>query len=328
MRRMDVLREGSWESSDWPKAVQVIGGGASQRRALPVAVVGVLAGLACAVVAAASAELLSRLRGEVPTISSSSAVGYVTAALLAGLLLAFVGRLAYLSWLERAREPRAREPVREDAESQRGRYWSVLLLLPLFFTALVSLAIVLGLLYGRQGERASPTPTLPSQAQPPLRTPADGTAGGWPVHWVLLAVLSCVGGTFAAFVLVRHWRRRRAAKPLTAEEELVVAVDESLDELESEPDPRLAVIRAYARMERSLALEGAGRRPPETPLEYLARVLAAVRVSRGSIARLTSLFQDAKFSRHAIDATMKGEAVAALRELREELDSSNVRATR
>jgi Domain of unknown function (DUF4129) len=327
MRRMDVLREDSWESSDRPKAVQVIGGGVSQRRALPVAVVGVLAGLACAVVAAASAELLSRLRGEVPTISSSSAVGYVTAALLAGLLLAFVG-LAYLSWLERAREPRAREPaVREDAEPQRGRYWPVLLLLPLF-TALVSLAIVLGSLYGRPGEREPPTPTLPSQAQPPLRTPADGTAGGWPVHWILLAALSCVGGTFAAFVLVRHRRRRRAARPLTAEEELVVVVDQSLDELESEPDPRLAVIRAYARMERSLAFEGAGRRPPETPLEYLARVLASVRVSRGSIARLTSLFQDAKFSRHAIDATMKGEAVAALRELREELDSSNVRATR
>jgi hypothetical protein len=326
MRRMDLLREESSESSAWPKAVQVVGRGARQRRTLRVAVVGMLAGLACAVVAAASAELLSRLRGEVLTISTSSAVGYITAALLAGLLFAFAGLLAYLSWVERARGPR--EPaVREDEEPQRKRYWSVLLL-ALFLISLVSLAIGLGWPYDRPGERVSPMPTLPSHAKPRPNTPSDGTVGGWPVHWILLAVLSCVGGTFAAFMLVRDLRRRRAARPLTARKELVVAVDESLDELESEPDPRLVVIRAYARMERTLALEGAGRRPPETPLEYLARALAAVRVSRGSIARLTSLFQDAKFSRHAIDATMKREAIAALRDLRAELDSSNVRAAR
>ena len=57
------------------------------------------------------------------------------------------------------------------------------------------------------------------------------------------------------------------------------AVDESLDDLRAEPDPRRAVIAAYARLERVLAAHGLPRKPAEAPLEYLGRMLAELSVS-------------------------------------------------
>jgi hypothetical protein len=94
---------------------------------------------------------------------------------------------------------------------------------------------------------------------------------------------------------------------------------ETLDDLRNEPDPRKAVIRAYARMERTLAARGLPREPFEAPLEYLARILGAVQASAHSVRRLTGLFERARFSPHEIDARMKNEAIDALSGLRAEL---------
>ena len=102
-------------------------------------------------------------------------------------------------------------------------------------------------------------------------------------------------------------------------DELLVAVDLSLEDIENEPDPRRAVIRAYGRMERALGSYGLARRPAETPLEYLARALTSLRVGRRSVERLSALFERAKFSQHEIDLSMKSEALSALGALRDEL---------
>jgi hypothetical protein len=96
-------------------------------------------------------------------------------------------------------------------------------------------------------------------------------------------------------------------------------VDETLDDLRSEPDPRKAVIAAYARMERILAAHGLARRRSEAPFEYLARVLLQLRVTRPSVERLTQLFALAKFSRHEIPPGLKDQAIEALVSLRGEL---------
>jgi hypothetical protein len=118
------------------------------------------------------------------------------------------------------------------------------------------------------------------------------------------------------------WRMREQRPPpqlVDEPDELLAAVDISLDDLENEPDPRRAVIRAYARMERALGSYGFARHPSETPLEYLARALSSLRVGRRSIERLSALFERAKFSQHEIDLTMKSDALAALGALRDEL---------
>ena len=101
--------------------------------------------------------------------------------------------------------------------------------------------------------------------------------------------------------------------------DLAAAVDESLDDLRAEPDPRRAVIAAYARLERVLAAHRLPRRPAEAPLEYLARMLDDLSVSPDAARRLTGLFERAKFSQHAVGTEMKEEAISALETVRDDL---------
>jgi Domain of unknown function (DUF4129) len=115
---------------------------------------------------------------------------------------------------------------------------------------------------------------------------------------------------------VRRGLRGQAASALSA------AVDDSLDDLRAERDPRRAVIAAYARMERALEGQGLPRRRSEAPLEYLGRVLGALRVRSSAVLALTELFERAKFSRHEIDAEMKDEAIGALVSVRNDLEAT------
>jgi hypothetical protein len=101
--------------------------------------------------------------------------------------------------------------------------------------------------------------------------------------------------------------------------ELAAAMNESLDDLRAEPDPRRAVIAAYARLERVLAGHRLPRRPAEAPLEYLGRMLDDLSVRPEAARRLTSLFERAKFSQHAVGAEMKEEAISALETVRDDL---------
>jgi hypothetical protein len=101
---------------------------------------------------------------------------------------------------------------------------------------------------------------------------------------------------------------------------LADTIDLVLAELEESTDPREVVIGAYARMERALKAAGLPRHPSEAPLEYLARSLRRLQVSRLAITRLTTLFEIARFSDHDIHLYMGKEAIAALSDIRGELD--------
>jgi hypothetical protein len=110
--------------------------------------------------------------------------------------------------------------------------------------------------------------------------------------------------------------RRRREPGLRRRARLAGLVDDTLDDLALEPDPRRAVIAAWARMERGLAATGLPRRAAEAPFEYAARALAEASVPPAAVQRLTGLFERAKFSRHHVDRAMRDDAVQALREVR------------
>ena len=146
--------------------------------------------------------------------------------------------------------------------------------------------------------------------------PAGTTAGaGWVTAAIVLSVLA-----LAAAHLLRGIRFRRPGSHLARlAVQLQEAVEESLEGLEAEADPRRAVIAAYARMERSLARIGMPRARHEAALEYLDRLLALLDAQGSAARRLTDLFQLAKFSDHSIGEEMKREAIGLLVELREDL---------
>jgi hypothetical protein len=86
-------------------------------------------------------------------------------------------------------------------------------------------------------------------------------------------------------------------------------------------DPRAAVLAAYARMETALASVGLARRPSDAPREYLARLEAGLGGGRAPAARLTELFERARFSPHPVGEESRAEAIGALETLRMELEA-------
>jgi len=148
--------------------------------------------------------------------------------------------------------------------------------------------------------------------------------GGGGVSVTLLAALA--GGlalvliaAASAVVIALRRSRRVVGTPIDEEDAIALAVDHSLDDLRRERDVRRAIIACYARMERALALGGAGRRAHEAPFEFLARVLE--RVAREPGWALTELFERAKFSREPMGAAEKERAITALEALRSQVST-------
>jgi hypothetical protein len=167
---------------------------------------------------------------------------------------------------------------------------------------------------GEGAETAFPDrrPGAPAEIADPVRSPEIL----WPlVIGVVVAIALIV---IATAVIAR--RRRRRHTGLTAEErqELAAAIDVAIDDLRREPDPRRAVVAAYARMEQVLLLWGMPRGEAETPYEYLARAGREIE-AEASMASLTELFEVAKFSEHAVDESMRARAIDALSAVRDEV---------
>jgi len=146
--------------------------------------------------------------------------------------------------------------------------------------------------------------------------------------WIPALIVSALvlGGIAAAWWSAKARKRARGHHELTLAEALSDVLEETLDDLRNERDPRRAVIAAYARLERAVAAYGLPRRPAEAPLEYLARMLGELSVSRAAVQRLTLLFERAKFSQHEVGPEMKEQAIAALQQVQEELRAAELAA--
>jgi len=199
------------------------------------------------------------------------------------------------------------------------------LLLSLFFVSAVVLGMVFA--YNHLGKNAPPrrispaaigTKHLKKKDKAKLEKALNPHTPNF--NWYIAAgVFAAIFGISLTALIASQRRRSKLVREITAAQELLAMLDETLDDLRNEADPRKAVIAAYARMEKILAGHGLGRRASEAPLEYLQRVLIDLRVSEDAVTKLTSLFERAKFSEHAIGPEDKGEAIDALVDLRDQL---------
>jgi hypothetical protein len=138
-------------------------------------------------------------------------------------------------------------------------------------------------------------------------------------RWAPAIALGVLGLVSVAVLATMRARRRGEIDEQEVADALAAVLDDALADLRAERDARRAIIAAYARMERLLAVHGVPRHPAEAPFEYLARVLVELRASASSVFELTALFERAKFSRHELDSGMKNEAISALAAVRDEL---------
>ena len=143
----------------------------------------------------------------------------------------------------------------------------------------------------------------------------------WDELAVILGLLLAIAA--GVFIAVRRSRNEPRTRPETVEA-LAAALDESLDDLRTDPDLRRAIIAAYARMETTLAAAGIPRHPAEAPLEYVERALVSLDASAGAVRKLTELFEWARFSHHEPEPSMRDDAVDALIAVRDELRASEL----
>lgn len=80
----------------------------------------------------------------------------------------------------------------------------------------------------------------------------------------------------------------------------------------ADPDPRTAVIGAYARLLAALEEAGFPRRAEEAPHEHLWRSLGPLGVRRPPVHRLAELFVRARFTPHPVTDEHRRAAIAAL----------------
>jgi hypothetical protein len=174
-----------------------------------------------------------------------------------------------------------------------------------------------------------PTPATPPGSTPgttatrgDASTPAPaGHATSATLTWLVVGSAAALLLIAPAAVVIRRRRARRARQALVPDAAARVGSDlrRSLADLESERDPRLAVERAYARMEESLGAIELSRASDETPTEFTARVLRVLGASAAAASDLTGLFEIARFSDHPMDEDDRRRAIASVRRVEAEV---------
>jgi hypothetical protein len=224
------------------------------------------------------------------------------------LFLIAVPLVVWMFWVSRSSSARRRPGWRRDV-------------LVLVWVALACLGVAAASrIWGAEAEWLPRLPRLEAQ-RPAAREDEQRTPE---FRWLPVFVVAGAAVAIAAYQGARA-RRRASLDPRSEEEfvnELAGLIEDTLDDLRADPDPRRAVISAYARMERVLAAFGLPRRHFEAPLEYLRRAspdLEHVPGAAGLVFELTHLYERAKFSPHEIDVEMKEQAIATLQSLRAEL---------
>jgi hypothetical protein len=183
---------------------------------------------------------------------------------------------------------------------------------------------------------------IPGQLSPEVFLPEAYPPGPPAWLWWLLGAIAAAAAVLVAVRIGRELRRIRWRLPrlrrwrwltrtapheppstqparVVDDDEVEVArdaVNAALAPLREWTDPRAAVIEAYARMEHLLAERALGRLSPEAPREYLRRVMREQGMPEESLTTLTSLFEEARFSRHPIAESAPRRAASELQTTR------------
>jgi hypothetical protein len=207
--------------------------------------------------------------------------------------------------------------VSDDYLARRRRWWAALAAM-MALAAIVAIAVNVSRPIG-EDDRGLPPARERRDELSPLRDPAARSNDALGAATALLLGLGFLGVVVAAIYRRRAWEGGDAGE--VEHDALVTEVDAGIEDLRSIRDPRTAVIACYARMERFFWAEGLRRRPSDTPLEFIARALRAHKVDGPSPVGLTRLFELARFSDHPVDERMRADALAALEDVRAQLEA-------
>lgn len=174
------------------------------------------------------------------------------------------------------------------------------------------------------GGQLQPDPSSPDQD---TNDDEDGDGG----NTLLIMGLILLGLLVVALAMwaFRYWQQNKEAQPEPEPEPVDAAVQDAmtvvlslLDQVRAEPDPRLAIQRAYAAAESAFGRPELARRPSETPTEFLERTVGSVNGLHEPLSRIVGLFEVARFSPHPVTEAMRDDAIDALVDMRDTLEQS------
>lgn len=256
---------------------------------------------------------------------------WVLLALLIASLAMFLAVMSTLIPAPRRKDPE--EPEFEPPPPPKLSPMTMVLLLFLIGAGIVgAFFAVRALVPGQPGADAgvrSSASGLERRASPPEppRETVHASAADWSFT-LTLSVLAAAAICFSFLViaandpwtLIREWFRRRTRRKWPMAQELTAVVAVGLRDFETADDPRLAVIACYRRCEAAIATHRRRRYAAETPREFVAEALGALRLPRPAVRALLAAFEHARFSELPVTPHDREVALGALSDIRSALD--------
>jgi hypothetical protein len=276
-----------------------------------------LALLAIAGLASAASPWHATGAASAPTAALQGVAAAGGVALVVGLLLLWVETPT----ATRPKKKR-RTPAADELDELGGSIWTagktvamVLLALAVFCVATVPL--LTRDVAPSQNATADPSARV---APPSRREGGRRSVDSVDLGWLLVPVAVTVAVLAPAAVLIRR-RRLRLDRAAHGDEASALgrAVKASIAALETERDPRRAILRAYARMEQAFREVEIVRGRDETASELLVRTTRRLPVSASAAAALTERFEEVRYSTHQITETDREQALASLHRVEREL---------
>ncbi|WP_040730353.1 DUF4129 domain-containing protein [Nocardia tenerifensis] len=254
---------------------------------------------------------------ETRSAPSALAVALMPVLLTVSMVILIAGVIA-----SQHRLPLAMPEPDRDTDRQQWRLGRVGLLvlagLAVLTLVLAAASAVFFVGVGREGAPPPPPASAPTTGQPPGEfatsapdpgaTPAELT--GTALLLTAVAAVALLAIAIAGLVVVAIAARRRpapAAPPLlpvppTAVDSLARAAEMGLAAMNMPgQEPRAAIIACYVAMERGLASDrAAAPLASDTPMEVLARAFERGALHDASARELVALFEEARFSPHAM----------------------------
>ncbi len=140
-------------------------------------------------------------------------------------------------------------------------------------------------------------------------------------QYAVLAVIAVFLAVITGKILLSFYARR-TQKVESQGEELLRKMDTAIRKLGEGEDINEVIIRCYEEMCRVLRKSGVRDRDYFTPREFENAIISQMEINPGPVGRLTSLFEEAKYSSHPIDNSKRRDAINALKELKKEVERS------
>lgn len=178
-----------------------------------------------------------------------------------------------------------------------------------------------------KGSRAGNGDRRQADGQPPADAPPTGR-GDLDIELWSVFVLVTMLLLLTLSAVVRRKQRiagpefdADASQPGLRQQRLAVAVRSALSSVDDAAgDPRSAIIRCYAVLERALVdTPGAEPEPADTPSDVLSRAADAGHIRTESGRRLVDLFTEARYSSHPMTDDDVATAAATLRMILDDL---------